>query len=332
MTQQESIDRKYMARALQIARAGELHTSPNPMVGCVIVAGDHIIGEGFHRRCGEGHAEVNAVRSVNNPKKFREATVYVTLEPCAHYGKTPPCAKLLIECGVKRVVVGSVDPFALVAGRGITMLREAGIEVTTGVMEHECEMLNKHFFTAHKFHRPFVTLKWAQSADGFMDVRRDSGETALRFSTKLTTTFVHHLRSTHDAILIGSGTYIADNPALTVRHWGGDNPVAVVADRTGNITSLPAGWLHLKEDKPLLDTLRRLYSEHNITSLLVEGGPTLLHSFIAESLWDEARVETAPFYLSDRGCAKAPIIPLAPDSLQIIDNRKIFTYTKKQFQ
>lgn len=330
MTQQEATDRKYMARALQLARAGELHASPNPMVGCVIVAGDHIIGEGFHRRCGEGHAEVNAVRSVSDTKKIREATVYVTLEPCAHYGKTPPCAKLLVECGVKRVVVGTGDPFSLVAGRGIAMLREAGIDVTLGVMAHECETLNKHFFTAHKLHRPFVTLKWAQSADGFMDARRAPGEPALRFSTRLTTTFVHHLRATHDAILIGSGTYLADNPALTVRHWGGNNPMAAVTDRTGSIPSLPAGWLHLKEDKTLLDTLHRLYSEYNISSLLVEGGATLLHSFIAERLWDEAHVETAPFNLSERGCAKAPVIPFTPDLLQIIDNRKIFTYT--QFQ
>lgn len=201
-----ALDEKLMRRAIQLARNGRMDTSPNPMVGCVIAVGDRIIGEGYHRRCGEGHAEVNAVASVTDPSMLKEATAYVTLEPCSHYGKTPPCARLLIDKGLKRVVIGSGDPNAKVHGRGVAMLREAGIEVVTGVLEDECRAINPHFMTAFSADRPYVMLKWAQSADGYMDVKRDLGEPSFLFSTPLNRAIVHRLRATHDAIMVGRGT------------------------------------------------------------------------------------------------------------------------------
>ena len=198
-----------MQRALELARHGELDASPNPMVGAVIVAPDgSIIGEGWHRRHGEGHAEVNAIASVADQTMLRDATMYVTLEPCSHYGKTPPCASLIIEKGIPRVVVGCLDPYEKVAGRGVNMLREAGVEVETGCMEAECVALNRKFMTAHRLRRPYVTLKWAESADGYIDGH---------ISTPVTSMLVHKLRATHDAILVGSGTVLADSPRLDTR-------------------------------------------------------------------------------------------------------------------
>lgn len=216
-------DEKYMRRALELARHGELDASPNPMVGAVIVdTSGRIIGEGWHSRCGEGHAEVNAVASVKDRDLLKDATMYVTLEPCSHYGKTPPCADMIVENGIPRVVIGTLDPFAKVAGRGVAKLLDAGVEVMTGMLEKECRELNRKFMTAHSLQRPYITLKWAQSADGFIDGH---------ISTPLNSMLVHKLRATHDAILIGSGTALADNPTLTTRFYAGKSPVKVVLDR-----------------------------------------------------------------------------------------------------
>lgn len=303
------LDMSMMRRAIQLAYNGRLDTSPNPMVGCVIAVGDRIIGEGYHRRCGEGHAEVNAVASVKDKSLLSEATAYVTLEPCSHYGKTPPCAKLLIDSGLKRVVIGSGDPNAKVNGRGIAMLRDAGVEVISGVLEDECRAINPHFMTAFSADRPYVMLKWAQSRDGYMDVRRDADASPFVFSTPLNRAIVHRLRATHDAIMVGSRTAELDRPSLTVRDWAGRNPRRLVADA--------------REEIP--DMLRRLRSE-GVTSLLIEGGPTLLRRFIDSGLWDEARIEVAPQQLGSMGAAKAPIIPALPTSETIIDSHRILTY------
>lgn len=326
MTECVDNDIRYMRRALQLARGGELHASPNPMVGAVITARGRIIGEGFHRRCGEGHAEVNAVNSVKERQLLKEATVYVTLEPCSHYGKTPPCAKLLIDSGVKRVVIGSPDPFPLVAGRGEAMLREAGIEVTTGVLENECKALNRKFMTAHTLGRPFITLKWAQSADGFMDWKRANDGKACKFSTPLTSVIVHRMRAVHDAIMVGSGTFMADTPALTVRHWGGNDPRRIVMDRRGILSDVPSEWLHITGHETLAETLHNLYERDKITSILVEGGPMLLNSFLSENIWDAARIEKAPFMLGNKGDKTAPTINRLSDSTYTIDNREILLY------
>lgn len=304
-----ALDEKMMRRAIQLARNGRMDTSPNPMVGCVIAIGDRIIGEGYHRRCGEGHAEVNAVASVADPSMLKEATAYVTLEPCSHYGKTPPCARLLIDKGLKRVVIGSGDPNAKVNGRGVAMLREAGIEVVTGVLEDECRAINPHFMTAFSADRPYVMLKWAQSADGYMDVKRDLGEPSFLFSTPLNRAIVHRLRATHDAIMVGRRTADMDRPSLTVRYWAGRNPRRIIADSHESVPEM----------------LHRLRDE-GVTSLLVEGGAALLQSFINSGLWDEARIEVAPVKLGDRGTAQAPVIPMLPAAMTCIDGNKVLVY------
>lgn len=325
------IDYRYMRRAINLARHGAGQVSPNPMVGAVIVdyAGK-IIGEGYHRRYGEAHAEVNAVSSVKDRHMLSDSTMYVTLEPCAHYGKTPPCAKLLIDCGIPRVVVGAVDPFAKVSGRGIAMLREAGIEVTTGVLDDECRRLNARFITAHSLHRPFVTLKWAQSADGFMDICRHGGEKPAAISTPLTRMLVHRLRALHDAILVGSGTVLADDPILDTRLWGGRSPIPVVLDRRRRIGDgcriFRRAPLIISRHDPLSDILGDLYDK-GITSLIVEGGATVLQSFIDEGLWDAARVETSPKHFGSSGDVKAPHLQMAENARFDIDGNCIRIYS-----
>lgn len=316
-------DSRYMRRAIQLARGGEGHTAPNPMVGAVITdASGKIIGEGFHRRLGGPHAEVNAVRSVADPALLRDATIYVTLEPCSHYGKTPPCAKLLIDCGIPRVVVGAGDPNPKVAGRGIAMLREAGAEVVTGVLEDECRRLNPAFMTAHSLHRPFITLKWAQTADGFIDARRNplvgARGAALKISTPLGSVLVHRLRSLHEAIMAGSGTVLSDRPRLDCRLWPAalGAPRPVVADRRGRVSlsAFPPDReaIFLRDTAELKEAMSRLYSEEGLTSVLVEGGAELLNAFIEEGLFDLVRVERSPLILGAHGGTRAPKAPSFP--------------------
>ena len=320
-----TVDERYMRRALELAAHGRGNTSPNPMVGAVIVGPDgRIIGEGYHRRCGEGHAEVNAVASVRDKSLLKDCTMYVTLEPCSHYGKTPPCAKLIIDSGIPRVVVGAGDPFKEVAGRGIRMLREAGVEVVEGVLSEESRALNARFMTAHENGRPFITLKWAQSSDGFMDSTRPDGVPA-RFSTRLSSAMVHRLRGLHDAILVGSGTALADKPGLDCRLWAGRSPRPVVLDRRGRIDVKKlkmAEPIVLSDYASIAEAMNQLYSK-GITSVLVEGGAEVLESFIREGLWDVARVETAPFALGNLGSKKAPALTgqVPSETFMIGDNR-----------
>jgi len=311
----------YMRRALELARHGALDASPNPMVGAVITDPDgRIIGEGWHRRCGEGHAEVNAIASVKDKSRLRDATMYVTLEPCSHYGKTPPCAELIIRMGIPRVVIGCRDPFAKVAGRGIAMLREAGVEVAVGMLEGECVKLNEKFMTAHSLGRPFITLKWAESADRYMDGT---------ISNPLSAMEVHRERALHDGILVGSGTWIADSPRLDTRLFAGKSPRRVVLDRRGRLTGLPEDVIHITEDCPLAETVGKLYSEHGMTSLLVEGGAELLGSFLAEGLFDRIRVERSTRRIY--GKVKAPALPagIMAESLRTIDGNTVTTYVKQ---
>ena len=313
-------DATYMRRALELARHGELDASPNPMVGAVIVGPDgRIIGEGWHRRCGEGHAEVNAVASVSDKSLLRDSTMYVTLEPCAHYGKTPPCARLITEMGIPRVVIGCRDPFAKVAGRGIAMLEEAGVEVEVGMLEKECLALNEKFMTAHTHRRPFITLKWAESADGLIDGH---------ISTPLNSTAVHRLRATHDAILVGSGTWLADRPRLDTRLFAGKSPRRVVLDRRGRVTDAPGDVLIMSGYDTLREAMERLYAEHGITSVLVEGGAELHRSFMAEGLWDRMRIERSD--KPTNGSVKAPTLPsdIRIESMTKIDNHDIINITK----
>ena len=302
-----TVDEKYMWRCLQLARNGRQNAKPNPMVGAVIVVPMaqqssstteyRIIGEGYHVRCGQGHAEVNAFASVRPEDEplLSQATIYVSLEPCSHYGKTPPCADLIIRKGVRRVVVGCIDEFAEVQGRGIKKLRDAGIEVTVGVLEEECKALNRRLFTFHRF----------QTANGFID---DNGQ-PLAISNAFTQMLVHKLRAEEDAILVGRVTNEREHPQLTVRHWSGPSPKRLVVDR----------------QHPL--SLETLYHQ-NIQSLIVEGGARTLQSFIDQDLWDEIRVETAPITVTDG--TRAPRIP---ENVKIVsqknyDNQLIVNYVK----
>jgi len=280
-------DESYMRRCLQLARNGRQNAKPNPMVGAVIVADGRIIGEGYHVRCGESHAEVNAFASVGTDDEslLREATLYVSLEPCSHYGKTPPCADLIVRKGVRRVVVGCIDEFSQVQGRGIAKLREAGIDVSVGVLEEECRWLNRRFFTFHRERRPYIILKWAQTANGFID---DEGH-AVAISSPFTQMLSHKLRSEEDAILVGRVTDEREHPLLTVRHWSGPSPRRLVVDR----------------QHPL--DLESLYHQ-NIQSLIVEGGRKTLDTFLAQNLWDELRVETN-HALTVSGGTRAPLLP-----------------------
>lgn len=334
-----------MLRALQLARQGEGHTSPNPMVGAVIVAPDgNIIGEGWHRKCGEGHAEVNAVASVCDADLLRDSTLYVTLEPCSHYGKTPPCARLIIERGIPRVVVGCLDPFKEVSGRGVAMLREAGVEVVVGVLEQECRALNRRFMTAHTTGRPWIQLKWAQTADGFIALPADAGENPLHMSTPVTMRLMHRQRALCDAIVVGANTARIDNPSLTTRYWPGSNPLRVVLSRgltvPDSLTLLTDGlptivyngvkngtegaveYVNLDTSDPdswLTDLYRR-----GVISMMVEGGAVVLQGLIDRGLWDEARVEVSPRRVG-QGVA-APRIGGKPAAQYRIDGNIISYY------
>lgn len=305
-------DQRFMRRAAQLALNGRGFTHPNPMVGAVIVADGRIIGEGWHRRYGGPHAEVNAVAAVADRSLLHRSTIYVTLEPCSHYGKTPPCAKLLIDCGIPRIVVGSLDPFPEVSGRGIQMLRDAGREVVTGVLADVTDEINRPFMTAHRLKRPYVRLKWAQSADGFMAAFDADGQPRpAQLSGPLGTVLMHRERATADAIMVGTHTANIDNPRLTLRHWPGLQPKPVTFNTGNNLLSdrhiiTADNSIILTEKQSLADTLASLYTDHGITDLMVEGGPTLLQSFIDAGLWDEARIETTPHILGHG--LKAPAI------------------------
>lgn len=321
-------DEKYMQRALQLARLGGIAVAPNPLVGAVIVYRDQIIGEGYHQRFGEAHAEVNAVRSVENPALLEEATIYVTLEPCSHFGKTPPCADLLIRSKFKRVVIAQIDPFSEVAGRGIEKLRNAGIQVDCGILEQEAKELNKRFITFHTQKRPFVTLKWAQTPNGFIDRdRSEENQTGINWiSQPETQVITHQLRTSEQAILVGWKTVLNDNPSLTARAFAGKNPIRVVIDpelkapenatlfTDGNQTIVfnrketktlgEVRYIRLTDFKPET-VLSQLYTLQ-IHSVLIEGGAFTLTQFIESGLWDEALVITGQHEF-DAGL-KAPVL------------------------
>jgi len=330
---QKDIDEMYMRRCLQLAKNGRLLAKPNPMVGAVIVSSEgKIIGEGYHVRCGEGHAEVNAFRSVCHEDEHLlcEATIYVSLEPCSHYGKTPPCADLIVRKGVRRVVCGCVDPFSAVQGRGIEHIRKAGIDVTVGVLEHECLMLNREFIVRNTENRPYILLKWAQTANGFMGYSQavGDGKPALQISNAFTKMLVHKLRAEYDAILVGRNTEGLEHPRLTVREWNGKNPQKIVLSSTYKSNGFVDGILYVNSLQQLIETInQRNNTEPKICSLIVEGGARTLQSFIDAGLWDEIRVETAPFTIND-GVA-APHLPRGIDIVKKeFYGNTIFTYKR----
>lgn len=330
-------DKKYMSRALELARLGVGSVSPNPAVGAVIVHNDRIIGEGYHKKHGEAHAEVNAINSVLDSDLFPHSTIYVTLEPCSHWGKTPPCADLIIEKRIKRVVIGVVDPFSKVCGNGIKKLQEAGVEVVTGVLEDECTKINAPFFTAQNRKRPYIILKWAQSSDGFIDAIR-SAEVAPRwFTGNDCKVLVHKLRSETDCIMVGRKTVEADDPELTVRSYFGRNPIRATVDGDlklstdkkifnskaktilfTKVKNLANGVSKFKshtnvEIAPLdfSQNIPRQICKHlqnsNIQSLIIEGGTFLINSFSDSNLWDEALIFTSNSSLQEIYESPSPI-------------------------
>jgi len=296
-------DEKFMMKCIELAQKGELYTAPNPMVGCVIVYDDEIVADGYHQRYGEAHAEVNAFAALHESIDVSKCIVYVNLEPCPHYGKTPPCADLIITKKPQRVVIGMLDPHEKVAGKGIKKLLEAGIDLSVGILEEECKAINKRFIKAHTQQLPYVTLKWAETKDGYMASQKGQ----VKISAPENDAFVHYLRATHQALLVGANTVNNDNPLLDVRHTEGGNPTKVIyspklsvirnallfesgktivyniltdeeSDNTSLVNIANGGIKAMLAD---------MYSK-GIHSVLVEGGPTLLQGFLDEKLWDEA--------------------------------------------
>ena len=336
---------KYIHRCLQIARNGAYYVAPNPMVGAILVrnADEKVLSEGWHQQYGGPHAEVNCLQGIQDKghkiKDLRDCTLFVNLEPCSHYGKTPPCAKLLIDRGVGRVVVGMQDPNEKVAGRGIQMLREAGIEVIVGVEEEACRELNKRFICLHEKKRPYVVLKWAQSSDGFVDNRNFSfinfqiDHQPLVLSTPLTKQLVHQMRAENMAIMVGTHTALADDPRLLTTRWSGRNPIRVVLDRKGvlpadsKIFSAEAETIVYREQTDWAFVLQDL-ARRGIHSVLVEGGPTLHKHILESGVWDEIHVEVAPELVCGKG-TKAPCVVL-PTEGKKIDGHICYTIRNKR--
>ena len=289
----------YMRRCLQLAAAGLGRVRPNPLVGCVIVKDRRVASEGYHQEYGHYHAERNALLRDGD---FRGATLYVNLEPCSHYGKTPPCADLIVEKGIRRVVCCNDDPNPLVAGNGFQKLENAGIETKRHVLEEEGRRLNRRFFTFMEQQRPYVILKWAESADGFL---APEGDTPYWLSTQRQNRLNHRWRTEEAAILVGSETYLKDRPTLTARHYQGPQPQPIVLDRRCRLTDVPSHWLHL-HTQTVEETLRTLY-EQKLQSVIVEGGRKILDAFIASGLYDEVRILRSPHTLGSG--LKAPSVP-----------------------
>ena len=323
----------FMQRALELAERGKGQVRPNPLVGCVIVHEGKIIGEGYHEQYGGPHAEVNAIASVNDPQLLTEATAYVSLEPCSHWGKTPPCANLLVEKGIKSVVVATLDPNPLVAGKGVQLLRDAGISVTVGLLEQEERWQNRRFFCQQEKHRPYLILKWAQTTDRF--VARENFDSKWISGTQ-SRQLVHQWRAEEQAILVGKNTALHDNPRLNVRDWSGNDPMRVVLDSK---LELPANlhlfdqqiptlcyntlknetlpnleWVQLPELS--LEALLADLQRRNIQSLLIEGGSQVLQQFLAAGLWDEVRVFTSPITF-ERGIAAPTFTHLPAESYAV---------------
>ncbi len=312
---QEELDIKYMRRCLQLAVNGLGRVRPNPLVGCVVVKDGMIVSEGYHQEYGHNHAERNALLRESKPSTadYRSSTLYVNLEPCSHYGKTPPCADLIVEKGVKRVVCCNDDPNPLVAGNGFRKLEAAGIEVKRHVLEDEGRELNRRFFTFMEQKRPYVILKWAESKDGFL---APSTPGSYWLSTQEQNRLNHRWRTEEAAILVGSETYLQDRPSLTARHYRGPQPQPIVLDRRNRLTDVPSHWLHL-HTQTVEEALQTIY-EARIQSVIIEGGRMILDAFIASGLYDEVRILRGPNNL-DEGL-KAPDLPPVPSSRLAIIN------------
>ncbi|MBO7492909.1 MAG: bifunctional diaminohydroxyphosphoribosylaminopyrimidine deaminase/5-amino-6-(5-phosphoribosylamino)uracil reductase RibD [Bacteroidales bacterium] len=317
-------DETYMRRCLQLAALGLGKTSPNPMVGAVVVHEGMVIGEGYHHRCGESHAEINAINSVKDKALLNESTLYVNLEPCSHFGKTPPCADAIIRHGIPKVVIGSIDYHDKVNGAGVRKLRAAGVEVVENVCREECEELNKRFFTFHRKHRPYIILKWAQTLDGFMDIDRSTGDaTSYWITNPALKVLSHKWRGEEDAILVGFRTMQNDRPQLTTREYPGKDPQRFVMQRGEDIIStLP--YTPLPDNAQ--EAVEKMY-KLNIQSVIVEGGKNTLEKFMEVGLWDEVRVLVGNQTWGSG--LPAPKMPGIPQKTVIIDDNQLI-YVRRQ--
>ena len=340
-----------MLRCLELAKNGLGNVAPNPLVGCVIVHNDKIIGEGYHRQFGGTHAEVNAINAVKDKSLLSESEIYINLEPCSHYGKTPPCSDLIIDYGIKKVFIGSEDISQEVSGKGIEKLIAAGHEVENGLLNKEAISLNRRFYTYHKHHRPFIILKWAKTLDGYIDKIRDhQNEKAAQISNEISRSLVHKWRSEEDAIMIGTNTALYDNPQLNVRNWSGQNPLRIVLDKDLRLpgtlqifndaqptlvytnqrqeSTNDTEFATIKFNGELVQNITSDLYERNIQSVMIEGGKRLLDEFIKSNIWDEARVLVGNKTFGNG--IPAPEINLAAIFTEDIDDDKLLTYRNPQ--
>lgn len=337
-----------MKRCIELAKKGLGSTYPNPMVGCVIVYENKIIGEGWHQQAGKHHAEVIAINNVIDPRSLKNASLYVSLEPCSHYGKTPPCANLIIDMGIKNIIIGSHDPNPLVAGKGIKLLREAGCHVEQGALKEQCDLLNRRFFTYHIRKRPYIILKWAETADGFIAPMKMNREKTgpIWISNEQSQQLVHRWRSEEQAILVGTKTVLDDNPSLTTRKWKGNSPVRIIIDRHLKIPEDFSVFDHNAKtivitEKDKESTLNLIYEKvdfsnnmihvicdllykHQIQSMIVEGGANTLDHFINSNMWDEARVFIGNTEFNEG--IKSPRIQKEPISQEKINSDTLMIY------
>ncbi|MDG5799577.1 bifunctional diaminohydroxyphosphoribosylaminopyrimidine deaminase/5-amino-6-(5-phosphoribosylamino)uracil reductase RibD [Marinilabiliaceae bacterium ANBcel2] len=345
---QEKEHQKFMLRCIELAKTAEGLTYPNPMVGSIIVHNNKIIGEGFHRKAGEDHAEVIAIKSVKDKSLLQDSTLYVNLEPCSHYGRTAPCSLLIKESKIPHVVIGSIDPNSKVAGRGVKQLRDAGIKTEIGIMEKESKELNHRFFTFHEHKRPYIILKWAESQDGFIDINREvvEGNRPTWITNELSRRLVHKWRSLEQAILVGSNTALKDNPSLTVRSWSGNNPLRLILDRKDNLPEYldifnggvetflycysPNGAdkkvtkICIPNEIPPVNSILKDLYKRNIQSLIVEGGAKLINYFLEAGTWDEARVFYGNVWFKEG--IKAPKIKEIPSRKENLGESKLIVF------
>ncbi|MFT6211109.1 MAG: diaminohydroxyphosphoribosylaminopyrimidine deaminase [Bacteroidia bacterium] len=338
-----------MLRALELAQLGLGSVAPNPSVGCVIAHKNQIIGEGYTSPYGGNHAEVNAINSVKDQSLLPNSTLYVTLEPCAHFGKTPPCANFIVEKKIKRVVIACLDPFAQVNGLGIKRLIEAGIDVKLGMLESEAQELNRRFLTFHQKKRPYIILKWAETADGFVDrMRTDSSEASLKITCEASNILVHKWRSEEAAIMVGKNTSCLDNPSLTTRKYKGKNPTRILLDRkleiptdfkifnneaetlifseSKNLEALHGETILVESVSDLQAILTEMY-KRDIQSVIVEGGPTLHSSFYEAQIWDEIRRFISPTTIENG--VKAHQLSVSPEFETKVGNDRLLTYRNR---
>ncbi|HLF51906.1 bifunctional diaminohydroxyphosphoribosylaminopyrimidine deaminase/5-amino-6-(5-phosphoribosylamino)uracil reductase RibD [Flavobacterium sp.] len=341
------IHEKYIKRCIDLAKNGLGTTYPNPLVGSVIVFENKIIGEGWHKKSGEPHAEVNAINSVKDKSLLKKATIYVSLEPCSHFGKTPPCCDLIIQHQIPNVVIGTIDPNIKVAGNGIKRLIEAGKNVTIGILEDECHELNKRFFTFHQKKRPYIILKWAESQDGFISPKEKSEQKPVWITNTYSRQLVHKWRSEEQAILVGTQTVVDDNPKLNVRDWTGSHPVRIVIDRNNRISKesyifdSPVKTIIISNsifpsikdniqfekidfEKKVAEQIVRVLYQHEIQSVIIEGGRQTLQTFIDSNFWDEARVFKGNLDLKNG--TKAPILNTKNIEKQSIHNDELLIF------